>query len=287
MFLFGLPFFGVGTWAALAGTKTIPIDPTKLHAPYWVLTAFGTVFAAAGLLIWCMAWQQYQAKLRQRNLLAKGYADPALLDYAWEVRGYTPPRWSRVAKALAGVAGLATFLSLFNWWAFCAPGTPWLLKGIVMLFDAFLAFAVWKTALLVGRTLKFSASRIEFTQFPFRPGETAVLQWQVPRGLHRLTKGTITLRNVMEWYEVSGSGNKRRRHLVQEQLWSGTQHYDSARELHPNQFEEIRFEIPAAAASTSLSGDKTLYWELVMDLDLVGLDFKETYLVPVYRTTKP
>lgn len=284
LFCFGLPFAGMGTWAMLAGTKTIPIDPSNLHAPYWVLAVVGVVFAAGGGLLWGMGWRQAQEERRKRRLLASGQHEPALLDYAWDTRGFSPPRWSRAVKALASVAGLATFLSIFNWWAFCEPSSPWILKGIVGLFDLLLVYALWQTGLLVGRTIKFAPSRLEFTQFPLRPGETVVLRWQVPRGLHSITKGSITLRSVAEWYESSGSGKNRNRRLVQEQIWSGTQYFDAPAELHPNQCEELRFDVPTDAVSTSFSGDgRTFFWELVVDLDVAGLDFKETYLIPIYR----
>jgi hypothetical protein len=45
---------------------------------------------------------------------------------------------------------------------------------------------------------------------------------------------------------------------------------------------ELRYDLPADARPTQLSGDKPLYWELEVKLDLPGLDFNETYLVPVY-----
>lgn len=283
MFLFGLPFLGVGIWATLAGTKTIPIDPAKLHAPHWVLAVFGIVFALAGGMLWSMGGRQWQASRRKQDLLANKSCDPALADFAWNPRGFTPPRWSRAVKAVGGVVFFTIFLSLFNWWAFFTQ-SPWMLKAIVGLFDLILVFVAWHAGMIVGRTIKFAPSRIEFAKFPFRPGETAVLRWLVPNGISRITKGTFVLRSVEEWYEVTGSGKNRSRTLVHEQVWSGTHHLDNPCELLPNKMEELRFNLPADAASTLLSTGKTVFWELDVDLDLAGLDFKETYLVPVYRT---
>lgn len=282
MFLFGLPFLGVGIWATLAGTKTIPIDPAKLHAPHWVLAVFGGVFALAGVMLWSLGGRQWRANRRKRDSLANKSRDPALADYAWNPRGFTPPRWSRAAKTLGGVIFFAIFLSIFNWWAFFTP-SPWLLKAIVGLFNLILIFVAWQAGMVLGRTLKFGPSQMEFAKFPFRPGETAVLRWRVPNGISRITKGTFTLRCVEEWYEVSGSGKNRSRTLVQEQVWRATGHVGELRGLLPGKTEELQFDIPADTPSTSLSGDKTVFWELAVDLDLAGLDFKETYMVPVYR----
>ena len=280
MFLFGAPFLGVGVWATLAGTKLIPIDESKLHAPHWVLAAFGVVFGLGELMLWVMGLRQFRAN-RRRNALQ--WRDPALADYPWDTRGFTPPRWSRAAKAIGGVIFLTLFLSMFNWWAFMANG-PWMVKIIVGLFDLILLFAAWQTGMLIGRTLKFGPSRIEFARFPFRPGETVSLHWLVPQGMTRAAKGTFTLRCVEEWYEVRGSGKNRSKRLVQEAVWSATGHLDQPQELIAGRMDELRFDVPPDAPGTSLSnGDtKPVFWELVVDLDLAGLDFKETYLVPVY-----
>jgi hypothetical protein len=281
MFLFGLPFFGFGIWATLAGLKLVPLDESKLQAPHWVLVAFGIVFALAGLMVWGMGWRQFKANKRRAE---EGLRNPVLADYPWDERGFTPPRWSRAAKAIGGVIFFALFLSMFNWWAF-VQGGPWMLKAIVILFDALLAFFAWQTAMLIGRTLKFGPSRIEFTHFPYQPGEKISLHWTVPSGLTHVAAGTLTLRCVEEWYETRGSGKNRSKQLVQEAVWSATGHLEHPRTLTPGQPEELRFEIPASALGTRMNAKDTkpVFWELLIELKMAGLDFREPYLVPIYR----
>ena len=282
LILFGAPFVGVGVWATLAGTKVVPIDPGNLHAPHWVLAAFGLVFALAGLMVWGMGWRFFRANLRRKRALANRANDPALADYPWDPRGFTPPRWAHAAKAVGGVILLAIFLSIFNWWAFGADG-PWPVKIIVGLFDMILVWAAWQAVMAIGRTLKFGPSRIEFGKFPLRPGETAVLRWLVPKGIGRVAHGTFIFRCVEEWYETSHAGKGENKTLVQEQVWAMTCRLGQQVDLRSGKTEELRFDLPPDAASTSLSNGKTVFWELVIELDLAGLDFKETYLVPVYR----
>jgi len=281
--LFGLPFVGAGLWAVLSGLKLIPLDESKLHGPHWMLTVFGIVFALAGLQLWSMGWRQHKANRRRTDLSLR---DPVLADYPWDPRGFSPPRWSRAAKGLGAVVFVALFLSMFNWWAFFAKG-PLMVKIIVGVFDLVLVLVAWQVGMMIGRTLKFGPSRIEFVRFPFRPGETLSVHWVVPAGITRVAKGTFTLRCVEEWHEETGSGKNRSRHLVQEAIWRATCHIDQPQELSPGRPEEIRFEIPVNATGTTLSkrNGKPIFWELVADLDLAGLDFKETYLVPVYRSS--
>jgi hypothetical protein len=281
LFLFGLPFVGVGVWAGLAGAKLIPMDESKLNVPHWVLAMFGIVFALAGIMVWSMGWRQCRASRRSGELERR---DPALADYPWDTRGFTPPRWSRAAKGIGGMIFLALFLSMFNWWAFFAKG-PLMVKIIVGLFDLVLVFVAWQVGMLVGRTVKFGPSRIEFARFPYRPGETVSLHWKVPEGMSRPAKGKFVLRCVEEWYEASGSGKNRKRSLVQEQVWGATAHLDHPQDVLAGKLEELRFDIPSEAAGTSLShrDARTVFWELAVELDLSGLDFEEKYLVPIYR----
>jgi len=281
MFLFGLPFFGFGVWATLAGLKLAPLDESKLHAPYWVLAMVGVVFALAGVMVWSMGWRQLKANKHRAEL---GMRNPVLADYAWDERGFTPPRWASAAKGVGGVIFFALFLSMFNWWAFFAKG-PWMVKIIVGLFDLVLIWAAWLACLRVGRTLKFGPSRIEFARFPFHPGETLSLHWVVPNGLTHAAKGIFTLRCVEEWYETRGSGKNRSKQLVQEAVWSVTGELDEPRDLTPGRPEELRFDIPAEVMGTRMNAKDTkpVFWELVIELDLAGLDFKETYMVPIYR----
>ncbi len=281
LILFGLPFVAAGGAIVLIGLKVLPVDPASVHAPYWVLTAAGAVFGLGGLILWSMAWRQHRANCRREEMLGRHRGEPALADYAWNPRGFEPARWGRIIKSL-GLAGFLTlFLSMFNWWAFFAGG-PWPVKAIVSLFDLFLILAWIQAALLLGRTLKFSSSRIEFPSFPYRITEPVVIRWLTPSGIHSPAKGGFTLRCVEESYEAHGVGRNRKRTLIHEQVWAGTWLLDRPRELLPGKSVELRFELPAHTRPTCLSAGQAVFWELEVKLEMPGLDFKEVYLVPVY-----
>src|SRR5208283_5877704 len=164
-FVFGGLFMAVGTFIILMGAKVFPVSPASVHAPYWVLMVAGVSFALGGLMVWGMTWKQFAAN-RRRAEAARRYPDePVLADYAWHPEGFEVSEWPGLAKAVALAMALTVFLSMFNWWAFAADG-PWMVKGIVGLFDI-IALLVWVRAgqqLLCA--LKFGHSRIEFTSFP-------------------------------------------------------------------------------------------------------------------------
>lgn len=280
--LFGLPFVVAGMGIGLIGLKVLPVDPKTVHAPYWVLTAFGSCFLAAGLLLWGMAIRQFRANRRRAALGRSGPEAIALTDYDWDRRGFQPSRAKQLFKTLGFAVGLSVFLSMFNWWAFGMNG-PLMVKIIVSIFDLALLALWFQFFLTLARALRFSASRIDFARFPYATNDTILIRWPAPRGMGKPHKGTFTLRCVQEWWERTGSGKNRSTTLIQEELCSGTWELDPKDELPPGKIREFSFPPFPGAQPTSLSSPPAFYWEFEVKLEMSGPDFVESYLVPVYQ----
>lgn len=283
-FIFGGIFVLIGTLVIFVGIKVVPADPKGVHAPYWVLMVFGAVFACAGLMVWGMAWRQYTANRRRMEVMERYAGEPAVADYDWNSQGFAVNRWRRPVRAMGGAAFVTLFLSIFNYWGFWMQA-PWMVKVIVILFDLVLLAVWWHAFLLLGRAIKFGGSRIEFADFPFRLTKPVVVRWYPATGIAQARRGSFTLRCVAEWFETHGSGKNRSKRLVHEQIWGGTWFLDREHSFQPHENIELRFEPGADAPPTHLHADRPVFWELEVKLDLPGLDFIETYLVPVYAGT--
>jgi hypothetical protein len=281
-FLFGSVFVAAGVPIALIGLHVIRVDPSTVHAPYWVIVVCGACFAGGGFAVWGMAAKQLRAEHHRREAMQHYAGSAAHADYAWNPGGYTPPRWGRAAQALIAAGFFTVFLSIFNWWAWGVPHSPWLVKVVVVLFDAVVVLVWWKTALTVGRCAKFAGSKLVFAHFPYRLNEPVAVRWIPPRGLTHAEKGTITFRCIEEYYEERGTGNDRSRWLVHDELCAETQSFETPRDFPAGRPVELRYTIPANARATNLSSKRPVYWELEVKLSMAGLDFEEWYLVPVY-----
>lgn len=280
-FVFGGVFVAVGSLIMLVGAKIIPVESGSVHAPYSVLMIAGSVFALAGLMVSGMAIKQFAANKRHREMAGRYGNEPALADYPWDVRGFGAPRWKRAINCILGAGVFTLFLSMFNWWAFFAKG-PWLVKAVVVIFDLIL-LAIWYQAVVyVGRAVKFGGSCIEFAHFPYSRTQPIVVRWQRASGIERINQGTFTLRCVEEWLEQRGSGKNRSIQVIHEERWSGTWRVDRPQTFEFGQWIELKFDLPPNPAPTRLSAERPLFWEFEVHLDLPGLDFNETYLVPIY-----
>jgi hypothetical protein len=282
-FLFGGPFVAAGVCIVLAGTKLVPVDLASVHAPYWVLTVAGVIFALGGFMLWGMAWRQFAAN-RQRLKAARQYPnEPALADYHWHPDAFEVSGWQGAVKAVGIAIGMTVFLSIFNWWAFWADG-GWVVKAVVVPFDCFGLVMWWQAGRQIGSAVKFGHSRIAFTRFPYRLLEPVVIRWQPGGGISQVNKGSFTLRCVEEWTEARGSAKTRSVNLVHEEMWSAKWILDQPRKLQVTEAVELRYDLPPGAQPTRLNADRPVFWELEVNLDVPGLDFKQTYLVPIYKS---
>lgn len=279
--LFGLLFVGAGTTMVLVGQRVITVDPSGVHAPWWVLTVCGLIFAGGGLMVWGMAATQQRAEHHRRAAMQRFAGSPAHADYAWDPRGENSRQWRRAGSAVLMAAFLSVFLSVFNWWAF-ATRSPVMVKIIVGLFDLILVLVWWEAVVRIGRAFKFGSSRVSFARFPYPMDQPVTLYWVPPRGMSASPKGEFTLRCVEEYYVESGSGKNRSKTLVHDEICSETQSFDQAATFRPGRPVEFRFAVPAGAPSTGLDADRPVYWEFEARLTMPGFDFEERYLVPIY-----
>lgn len=282
--LFGLPFVAMGVFVMLIGSKVIAAQPGSVHAPYWVLTICGFLFFLAGLFLGSKAIRQYRAKRRHSAINSDTIAAEAMRDFPWNPRGFKPTRFGKALQTGASAVFLTLFLSVFNWWAFGAHG-PLPLVIMVAIFDALLLLLWGNFILVLSRAIRFPASRIDFTRFPYLVGEPLTIRWQA-QGISQPRAGSFTLRCVEEWWEVFGSGKNRSRRLVQEIAWSGIWELEAQDKFETGKNYEFKFQPPANAPATRLSSGKVVFWEFVVKLEMAGPDFVADYLVPVYASVE-
>lgn len=280
-FLFGLVFVGTGVVITLVGTRVMAVDSASVHAPWWVIRVSGMCFAAGGLAVWGMASTQLREDRRRHKASRRHGGSEALLDHAWDVRGYSPPRWTRAGRVIVVASFLTLFLSVFNWVAWFARA-PFLFKIIVPIFDLIMLLVWWKAITELARAIRFGNSRVTFDHFPYRLSGTIQLGWVPPAGISRVEKGSFTLRCVEEYYEVRSSGKNRSRWLVHDELSAEVQSFDASQSFVPGRAVELRFTPAGDAPPTKLTADRPTFWELEVKLSRAGLDFEERYLIPIY-----
>jgi hypothetical protein len=140
----------------------------------------------------------------------------------------------------------------------------------------------WEALRRVLHALKFGSARLEYRRFPYRVGEPVELRWQVPAAIAQAQAGRFTLRCIAEWFEEVNSGRQRTRKLVHEARWQACWAFAGERALDSGLPLQLRFEPPAGLPASALSAAQPFFWELEVELEVPGLDYRAAYLVPVY-----
>lgn len=279
-FAFGGTFVAAGTLVVLIGLRVI--EPGgRVNVPYEVLTAIGALFASAGVFIWIKTWRERQAERRHHAMLLRHPDEPALADHAWDPAGARSHLRQQAVRATVIAVFFILFLTPFNYIVF-KKDPPWLMQGIVGLFDLVTLYLLWDMVVRWGRAFKFGQAVLCFDRFPYRTNEPVKLTWVAPSGCSGAATGRFTLRAIVEWHETTGRGKSRNTRLVHEQQWSGAWVLESPTLITPGMNYELAFTLLPEAQGTALRAERPRFWELEVALSLPGLDFTDTYLVPIY-----
>lgn len=285
---FGGVFVAAGAFIMGIGTHIIPVDPDSVNAPYWTLTAVGACFAAAGLFVSGGALQQGWRAARWKRLRRERPFEPWFADYPWEERGFRPPAWGRVIKSALAAPAFATFAAPFNWVAFFAHGTvQWGFAIAATLMDLLVLWTLIYTAWQALHTARYGRSAITWTEMPIEPGKSMQIEWQPPRGLPTGTDYQARLRLIEEHFVERGHGEHRTRNLHFDCLYE--QELDTVPISRAGIAQPLTLELPGEMPPTALGADvdgtaRPRYYLLTIDAPQPGIDFREHYLVPVYRT---
>jgi hypothetical protein len=293
--VFGLPFLLVGLGAMALGWTRAGQDVAGAGM-------LGTLFASAGG--W-LVWRGLRGALgawRRARLQRRFPREPWRGDYPWRPAG-EPAASSGAVGCLFFCAWVVGLLSLFvwrtvtqlfedpqfvalweesRWQAFTSswvPETARWAAGFAALF-AFLGLLTVGNALWHG--LRYGRGRFEFAQFPYFVGEPLLGRLRIRAPSQGYDKLTLRLRFIEERAEP---GDRRGSNTINVyECWGESREYDKAALPRGRTLElPVRFtphHDPRLV--TLLSGLPPRYWVLEVHGDAPGLDYRASFLLPVY-----
>jgi len=279
--ILGSPFAGMGTFILLIGLEKIEMDPSKIHAPMWVIAVFGLMFLLAGLSFIWHGLDGVRRKAKIKTVKTTRASSPWLWDYEWQALGISDNKLKEVMRGLIMLIVVGVFLAPFHWWAFVSDEGSLMVKMMVVFFD--LAFGLGGGYYFLNNLalyLKYGNSRLRFSNFPFLLGDKlSVVLVDLPAEINQLQ---LDLRFIEEQYETRGSGKNRRQEVRCYQLY----HEDRAledREVTSSGKLSLEWDLPEDPELTStLSQRPARFWELEVKADTPGVDYHSRFLLPVY-----
>lgn len=276
--LFGCPFLAAGLFVLALAAGAVPLSSADGQPPpVWVLFAFGSVFAAAGGLIMSAGLRGWLRQRRRDAAFALNPDEPWRGDYPWDPR-HAYDRAGNPLPTFGFAVFMTLFLSIFNYFAF-ADDTPLPVKGFIAFFDL-IGLAVWGAGFYVlGRRLKYGATRVRFASFPFLVGHPLRVTLELPRALRDFPELRATLRLAEQKWEKRRSGNKTSHELITYERWAEEQVIPRDR---IDGAVTLEFMLPPGAPATDLASPEARYWELQLDAETPGIDYHGLFLMPVY-----
>ncbi|MEO8501759.1 MAG: hypothetical protein ABI565_12640 [Vicinamibacteria bacterium] len=283
--LFALPFIAVGTGVLLASQGVFHLEMKSSSGPTWMLAAFGSVFACAGLGV---AWMGISGMLRARaaaNRKEEHPTEPWFWDYPWDTRRAESGGLGGALQAFAMFAFLAVFLSMFNWWAFFSDEGPLPVKLFIGFFDLIAVLVLLGALYSLFQYFKYGTSRFHFARFPFRPGSSLEGGLEASRRVLGAPSIGLTLRFIEEVTETHGTGKNRSTNTVLYCL------HEIKQDLNASQFDSgsseaeipITIRLPAGEEyANRLLESPRRYWELEVKAETPGIDYAARFLIPVY-----
>jgi hypothetical protein len=280
----GLLLLALGSSIALVAAGVVPARDSSFHAPRLVvgLVGLGT-FGVAGA---ALAVHGVRGVLRSRRATRERLLAPEApwrWDRAWGRAGEDAPRWSRAMRAVAGAAFFCVILGAGIAVAFTTDSPAAVRVGVIVL-SAIGLVPLWLAVRRVAEALRYGRTFVRWNPFPAFVGERVTLSFGVTRSAPVFSRMTFRLRCVEERVvERPDAGGSVRAEVAAFALFETTRTLDAADDMPRPRVEAVLpFEIPAGLPGNDLESDLPTYWELDVEGEAPGLDYRMQFLLPVY-----
>lgn len=268
IFLFGL----AGTFGPWKEGLRANGDPRFFLA----MMAFGAVFGLVALRMLQIVLTGAGHSLRQRSKPVDR-SQPWTTDYPWRPEGMKPEYTGSAGGSFLGRIAIFGLFGLFNM-VFIEP-SPWLLRGIVLLFDAFGLLLLYDTAVQVMNRVRFALPRVRWTTFPAFTGGRLEGSVHSRRRLRPEGPVRATLRCVQD--ELTSSRGDGQRNLEPFILYKQVVEIPAGEGAL--QSIPFAFDVPPDLPGTNLGAEKATYWQVGVEVPVTGPNFDSVFLAPVYE----
>jgi hypothetical protein len=271
LFLFGL----AGTFGPYRDSLRENGDPRFFLAAM----GMGTIFALVALrMLQVFATGSRHETRREKTRVDPG--QPWASDYPWKPQGMLQDGSTGIGGM---VLGRVAFLALIGFFNLALASGSWIFIIIIVVLDLFGLLILYDSLQKLWQGLRFGRPRITWTTFPAFTGSRLEAVLSPSRQLSATGPVRATLRRLKdEWTErpADRSGNVRR-------ALEPFIHYEQEVEIPVSQgpLQEVRIEIevPGDQPGTDLLKEEAVYWQLLVQVPVVGPDFESVFLAPVYR----
>lgn len=269
----GILLFGV---AGTVGPYRDSLREGNNPQTFYGMMGMGTLFVLVAGRILQIVLTSVEAERRWKKKGKK--SEPWTWDHPWRPEGMEP---DYVSGAGGYVFGRIAFLSLIGFFNIAWGSGSWLLRGIILLFDAFGLVILLDSMRALTQWLRFGRAEVAWKTFPAFLGERLEATVRFPRTLHPTGPARVTLRCVQdEWTTRRTSRGEEHRELQAVALHSEDHEVPLAG--GPLKTLDLALELRTGLPGTVLDTEQATYWQLLLQIPTSGPDYETVFLAPVY-----
>lgn len=276
MFIFSWFFLGSGLFIT-----SIPFDyfgktSSSMRAPKEIVLMAGAIFLLAGLSVLTQSIKKLKEKSKLESLKKRNSSSPWKGDYLWSERGISPRSKSSFLHHFCGLSIILSFLAITYWIGF-------ILKGGIkapfygMCFFVLIIF-IWFYSMLSKR-LKYGKPFLKFNQFPFHLGNNINVTFTSLPPKSEVKEVILTIRHYEEVFTKNMKGETRislKKHFEDSKVFQASQ-------ITSNRTLKVEMDLPQDLEFVSkLNEMPAKFWEIQIQCDIEGWDYREYYLLPIY-----
>ncbi len=271
MFLFGL----AGTFGPYQEALRVEGD-AGFHYGAMVL---GALFALVPLRMLQIAATGSGHELRRKKRPVNR-RQPWAGDHPWKPAGQGPDG-AGSAGGSGAILGRVAFLGLIACFNIAWTSGQWAFRFVIIVLDLFALLIVYDTVQKLWQALRHAGPRIVWLQFPAFTGTRLKASFHSRRRLYPTGPVRVTLRCVEDsWVERPSN---RPSQLEPVQVYEQVTEIPLADDQAWIDSVRIDLAIPDDLPGTDLGKDEAVYWQLLVQVPVLGPDFEAVFLAPVYE----
>ncbi len=272
MLLFGV----VGTFGPYRDGLRENGDPRFFYA----MMGMGALFTLVALRMLQVAATGSGHSLRRKKTRVDP-RKPWTGDYPWKAAGQDPDGAGGAAGIGGMILGRVAFLAFIAFFNLAWASGQLVFRIVIVILDLFALLILYDSFQKLWQGLRYARPRIVWLTFPAFTGSRLEASFRSRRRLHVTGPVRVTLRCVEDsWAERPNNAPSQ---LEPFQIYEQVTEIPLADDQAWIDSLRIDLAIPNDLPGTDLGKDEAVYWQLLVQVPVLGPDFEAVFLAPVYE----
>jgi magnesium-transporting ATPase (P-type) len=277
MLIFSLMFIAAGVFVI-----GIPFDlfsmKGNMRAPKEIIILAGLVFLLAGCSIFFQSLTGLKKQRRRKEMKRRFPTSPWKWDYEWNQKFITPRSKNSLLQHFFGFSIVLIFLAITYWIGFIDKAQfKYPFYGMCFFVGIIL---IWFYS-MISKRIKYGAPRLKFSNFPFHLGKEINVMFESLPPRESIKESIVTIRYYKEVFTKNHKGETR---ISLNKLYEDQKVY-SSKEHTINRELKVNLNLPDdLSLENKISEVPAKFWEIQIQCDIEGWDYREYYLLPIYSS---